>query len=205
VSIQISLTRLKAIERSAEPTQPAAVDIGGRLRATRRLRRATLKTIAERANLSESFLSQIERGKASASVASLTRIAAALGVSVADLFEPQEARTDPRVLRRSSRPALGFGNLGRKYLLTPRPLENLEVFLVELVPGGSTGDEPYTHGNSEELVVVIAGSIQLQLGERLFELQQGDSIDYLSSVPHRVVNVGDEVAEVMWVISPPSY
>jgi quercetin dioxygenase-like cupin family protein len=109
------------------------------------------------------------------------------------------------VLRRGSRPVLGFGNLGRKYLLTPRPLENLEVFLVELVPGGSTGDEPYTHGDSEELVVVIAGSIQLQLGERLFELEQGDSIDYLSSVPHRVVNAGDEIAEVMWVISPPSY
>jgi transcriptional regulator with XRE-family HTH domain len=205
VSLQISLTRLKAIAGSVEPTEPPPVNIGGRLRAIRRLRRATLKTIAERASISESFLSQIERGRASASVASLTRIAAALGISVADLFEPHEARTDPRVLRRGSRPVLGFGNLGRKYLLTPRPLENLEVFLVELVPGGSTGDEPYTHGDSEELVVVIAGSIQLQLGERLFELEQGDSIDYLSSVPHRVVNAGDEIAEVMWVISPPSY
>lgn len=199
------MTRLKAIESPAETALPAEVDVGGRLRAIRHLRRATLRTVAERASLSESFLSQIERGKASASVASLTRIAAALGVNVADLFESHEARADPRVLRRRSRPALAFGNLGRKYLLTPRPLEHLEVFLVELVPGGSTGDEPYTHGNSEELVVVLAGSIQLQLGERLFELGQGDSIDYLSSVPHRVANVGDETAEVMWVISPPSY
>ena len=205
MSLQISLTRLKAIAGTAETARPAEVDVGGRLRAIRRLRRATLKTVAERAGLSESFLSQIERGKASASVASLTRIAAALGVNVADLFEAHEARADPRVLRRGSRPSLAFGNLGRKYLLTPRPLENLEVFLVELVPGGSTGDEPYTHGSSEELVVVLAGRIQLQLGERLFDLEQGDSIDYLSSVPHRVVNVGAEVAEVMWVISPPSY
>ena len=57
------------------------------------------------------------------------------------------------------------------------------MFIAELVPGGSTGDEPYTHGDSEELVVVIAGSIQLQLGERLFELEQGDSIDYLQLDP----------------------
>jgi transcriptional regulator with XRE-family HTH domain len=181
------------------------VNVGERLRAIRHLRRATLKAVAERAGLSESFLSQIERGKASASIASLTRIAAALGVNVADLFEPHSSRVHPRVLRRDSRPALAFGNLGRKYLLTPRPLENLEVFAAELDPGGSTGDEPYTHGDSEELVVVLSGRIHLQLGERLFELEQGDSIDYRSSTPHRVVNAGDDVAEVMWVISPPSY
>jgi transcriptional regulator with XRE-family HTH domain len=199
------LTTPKVIASSPEQPMAAEVDVGVRLRAIRHLRRATLKTVAERANLSESFLSQIERGKASPSVASLTRIAAALGVNVADLFEAHAARADPRVLRRGRRPTLGFGNRARKYLLTPRPLENLEVFTAEFVPGGSTGDEPYTHGDSEELVVVLSGSIQLQLGERLFELEQGDSIDYLSSTPHRVANAGDEVAEVMWIISPPSY
>jgi transcriptional regulator with XRE-family HTH domain len=190
---------------AAETAEPAGLDVGGRLRAIRHLRRATLRTVAERADVSESFLSQVERGKASASIASLTRIAAALGVNVADLFEPHAARANPRVLRREARPMLAFGNLGRKHLLTPRPLENLEVFLVELVPGGSTGDEPYTHGSSEELVVVLSGRIHLQLGERLFELEQGDSIDYLSSTPHRVLNAGADTAEVMWIISPPSY
>jgi transcriptional regulator with XRE-family HTH domain len=205
VSLQISLTRPKAIAIPSERAVPAEVDVGARLRAIRQLRRATLKTVAERASLSESFLSQIERGKASASVGSLTRIAAALGVNVADLFEPHALLAEPRVLRRDRRPGLLFGNLGRKYLLTPRPLENLEVFVAELAVGGSTGDEPYTHGDSEELVVVLSGRIHLQLGEQLFELDQGDSIDYRSSIPHRVANVGDAVAEVMWVISPPSY
>ena len=64
------------------------VDVGERLRTIRTLRRATLKSVAERAELSESFLSQVERGRANASVGSLKRIAAALGVNVADLFEP---------------------------------------------------------------------------------------------------------------------
>ena len=195
----------QAIAATSERAIPAQVDVGERLRAIRHLRRATLKAVAERAGLSESFLSQIERGKANASIGSLTQIAAALGVHVADLFEPHSSRAEPRVLRRGSRPVLAFGNLGRKYLLTPRPLEHLEVFAAELDPGGSTGDEPYTHGDSEELFVVLSGRVHLQLGERLFELEEGDSIDYRSSVPHRVMNAGDEVAEVIWVISPPSY
>jgi transcriptional regulator with XRE-family HTH domain len=173
------------------------VDVGERLRAIRRLRRATLKTVADRADLSESFLSQVERGRANASVGSLKKIAAALGVNVADLFEPNGSTTRPRVLRRETRPNLAFGSLGRKFMLTPRPLEHLQVMVGELDAGGSTGDEPYTHGDE--------GVVSLQLGSEIFELSTGDSIDYRSSTPHRLVNIGGDPAEVMWIISPPSY
>ena len=189
---------------SSAPDVPAEVDVGERLRALRRFRRLTLRTIASRSGLSESFLSQVERGRASASIASLRRIANALGVSVADLFEPS-GPPRPRVLRRDERPSLAFGILGRKLLLTPRPLQNLEVFAGELDPGGSTGAEPYAHGDSEELFVVISGRVQLELGGDVHELRSGDSIDYRSSTPHRASNIGEERAEVMWIISPPSY
>jgi transcriptional regulator with XRE-family HTH domain len=181
------------------------VDVGERLRAIRRLRRITLKTVADRANLSESFLSQVERGRANASIASLKRIAAALGVNVADLFEPNGSTSRPRVLRREARPTLTFGTLGQKFMLTPRPLEHLQVILGEFDAGGSTGDEAYTHGDSEELLVVLAGIVSLQLGTEIFELSTGDSIDYRSSTPHRLTNIGGDPAEVMWIISPPSY
>jgi mannose-6-phosphate isomerase-like protein (cupin superfamily) len=149
-------------------------------------------------------LSQVERGRSSASIASLRRIADALGVSMADLFGPDGVQ-GPRVLRRDERPALSFGILGRKLLLTPRPLDHLEVFAGELEVGGSTGEQPYAHGDSEELFVVLSGTVQLELGGEVFELEHGDSIDYRSSTPHRISNVGQELAEVMWIISPPSY
>ena len=79
------------------------------------------------------------------------------------------------------------------------------MFVGELEVGGSTGDQPYAHGDSEELFVVLVGNVQLELGGELFELEQGDSIDYRSSTPHRVSNIGQDLAEVMWIISPPSY
>jgi transcriptional regulator with XRE-family HTH domain len=145
------------------PEVAAEVDVGERLRELRRFRRATLKTIADRSGLSESFLSQVERGRSSASIASLRRIAEALGVSMADLFGP-DGVPGPKVLRRADRPALAFGVLGKKSLLTPKPLHHLEVFVGELQVGGSTGEQPYVHGDSEELVVVLAGSVQLELG-----------------------------------------
>jgi len=189
---------------SSAPDVATEIDVGERLRAIRRSRRCTLRTVADRSGLSESFLSQVERGRSSASIASLRRIADALGVSIADLFE-LDSVPEPRVLRRDERPALAFGVLGRKLLLTPRPLQNLEVFVGELEVGGSTGDQPYAHGDSEELFVVLSGEVELQVGGEIFELERGDSIEYRSSTPHRASNAGGDLAEVMWIISPPSY
>ena len=80
-----------------------------------------------------------------------------------------------------------------------------EVDVGELDVSGSTGTEPYAHGDSEELFVVLSGRVQLELGGDVHELESGDSIDYRSSTPHRVTNIGEEGAEVMWIISPPSY
>ncbi len=179
-------------------------ELGERLRAIRLLRRLTLREVAESAGVSESFVSQLERGRSSASVATLQRLAAAVGIEVSDLFSG-ESQSGHRVLRRHERQLLEWGHLGRKALLTPKPFHSLEAVAAVFDPGGSTGDEPYTHGDSEELLLVLAGRIQLQLASELLDLSTGDSVNYRSSTPHRVSNPGDETAEVLFVISPPSY
>ena len=180
------------------------IEVGERLRTIRQLRRRTLKDVAGGAGLSESFLSQVERGRTSVSISSLQRIAASLGIEVSDVFTIDGAGR-PRLVRRSARETISFGNLARKSLLTPKPFHSVEVFAAEFEPGGSTGDEAYTHGDSEEVFFVIAGRVELQVGDAVFELGPGDSVQYRSSTPHRVRNHGDELAEVLFVISPPSF
>jgi transcriptional regulator with XRE-family HTH domain len=188
----------------AEEQTSAEAELGEKLRAIRQLRRLTLREVAQGAGVSESFVSQLERGRSSASVATLQRLARALGIEISDLFSA-EPHTGPRVLRRHERQLLEWGHLGRKALLTPKPFHTLEVVSASFDPGGSTGDEPYTHGDSEELLLVLAGRVQVQLGSELLDLSTGDSVNYRSSTPHRVSNPGDETAEVLFVISPPSY
>jgi transcriptional regulator with XRE-family HTH domain len=190
------------VETSA--AENGRVDLGERLRAIRLLRRRTLKDVALAAGVSESFLSQLERGRTSASVASLQRLAAALGIEVSDLFA-SDGLPRPSVLRREARQPVVWGHLGRKALLTPKPFHSLEVVAAEFDPGGSTGDEPYTHGDSEELLLVVVGRVHFQLGTEVYDLRAGDSVHYRSSTPHRVSNPTEEPAEVLFVISPPSY
>jgi transcriptional regulator with XRE-family HTH domain len=179
------------------------VELGERIRAIRQLRRRTLKEIATAAGISESFLSQLERGRTNATIATLQRLATALGIEVSDLFSTGSSR--PRVIRKDAREFVAWGSQGRKALLTPKPFHSLEVVVARFEAGGSTGDEPYTHGDSEELLIVVEGSVHVQLGTEIHDVTAGDSVHYRSSTPHRVSNPYDETAEVLFVISPPSY
>ena len=98
-----------------------------------------------------------------------------------------------------------MGRLGRKAFLTPKPFEFLEVVVAQFEPGGSTGDEPYRHGDSEELLHVVRGAVELELDGELVALDTGDSAHYRSSTLHRVSNPGRVEAEVLFIVSPPSY
>ena len=180
------------------------IPVGDRLRALRRARRLTLRTVSASAGISEGYLSQVERGVANPSIATLRQIATALGSRMSDLFS-SDYTTGPQVVRATEAPSLIFGVLGRKFRLTPGPQHHLEAFLGEFEAGGSTGDRPYTHGDSEEFLFVVEGHVELHLEDEQFSLGPGDSIRHSSAVPHRLVEAGGADARVLWVISPPSY
>jgi DNA-binding XRE family transcriptional regulator len=177
---------------------------GRYLRRLRQRRGLTLASLAAQVGLSESFLSQLERGRTGVSLDSLARLAHALDIRVADLFEPDHTR-GAHVVRGDARPQLDVWHLGRKTLLTPRRCEHLEVMICRLEPGGATGEEPFTHGDSDELLLILEGAIDLELDSDVHHLEASDSITFRTSVPHRTVNRSGQVAEGLWVISPPSF
>lgn len=164
----------------------------------------TLRELAGRSELSESFISQIERGRSAPSVASLYRIANALGVPLADLFAAEEPEPRDPVLHESDRLHLTWGKGARKTLITRRADSDVDVFVAVFPPGSSTGDEAYQHGDSSEVILVMSGTVELKLGDSSHTLVTGDSIEYRSSVLHKVTNSSSLDAEVLWVVSPPT-
>lgn len=178
-------------------------EIGRRIKGFRTTRRLTLRELGELTGTTASFISQLERGLSGVNTSTLMRIATALGIGISDLFE--ERHTSPhQVLRRGERPALPPSEGYRKMLLSRRPIREFEVYAGEFDPGGSTGDLPYAHGGTNEMFLVLRGEVELTLGTDLFFLKEGDSIEYATSTPHKTRNVGSKVAEVLWIISPPT-
>ncbi|MEV8099337.1 XRE family transcriptional regulator [Kitasatospora sp. NPDC085879] len=177
--------------------------LGARIRGYREARALSLRALGEAAGASPGFLSQVERGLAGASIGKLRRIADALGLTMADLFD-HSAPAGPRVVRRERRPALPTAPGTRKYLVSQRPLAHLEVYAGEFDPGASTGEESYTHGDSQEILLVLAGTVTVELDGHPYTLDAGDSLDYRTATPHRVANHSDAPAEVLWIVSPPT-
>lgn len=171
----------------------------------RHSRGLTIRDIAGRADLTESFISQLERGHVNPSVASLQRIARALRTPLGRLFDEAEPPRG-RVVRRAQRAKLTYPGLrATDYLLSPNLGGHLQVIWAEASPGGGSGDEPYTHEGEEECVVVIRGHIEIWVNGDRYVLDPGDAITFSSRLPHKWKNVGRGKLQAIWAITPPSY
>jgi len=191
-------------DASGGATATTEVDLGARIRALRLARHETLRQLAARAGVTESFLSQVERGVASPSIASVQRIARALDTSIAELFAADEsAGTVVRVQDRRKIVYQGLGAVDE--FLTRGTDGRLQVIYSTIQPGGGTGDEAYTHDSDEEVVVVLEGALDLWVGAEHYRLETGDAVTHPSRVPHRNTNPGPGVARVLFCITPPSF
>ncbi|HEU4920146.1 MAG TPA: XRE family transcriptional regulator [Candidatus Limnocylindrales bacterium] len=191
---------------AAAPEQRPSTDIqlGPRIRALRQARSVTLKELAARAGVTESFLSQVEREVTSPSIASVQRIARALGLAIAELFVEEAPRG--RVVRRAERRRISYPGLGAvDEFLTSDMNAHLQVIVSTIEPGGGTGEEAYRHESDEEVVVVLSGRLELWIADEHHILEEGDSITYSSRVPHRNVNPGPGTATVLFCLTPPSF
>ena len=180
------------------------LQLGPRIRSLRQARQVTLRELAERAGVTESFLSQVEREVTSPSIASVQRIARALDLGIADLFvdEPPLGR----VVRRAERRRIAYNGLNAvDEFLTAGRDGRLQVILTTLEPGGGTGDEGYTHESDEEVAIVLEGRLELWVGDEHHLLADGDSITYSSRLPHRNRNPGPERAVILFCATPPSF
>jgi transcriptional regulator with XRE-family HTH domain len=178
----------------------ARATLGNRLREARERLRLSTRDVAARAGVSAGFISQLENGKCGVSVGVLKRISAAVSISVADLLA-DEAPVSRPVLRAHERPIFSSDSGLQKVLLSRPPIHQLEVYEGSFDVGGSTGPEAYAHDNAQELFYVLAGHIEITIASETFVLGPRDSVEYLSSVPHRAVNIGATPAQAMWITS----
>jgi transcriptional regulator with XRE-family HTH domain len=180
------------------------LQLGTRIRSLRQARNLTLRELSQRAGVTESFLSQVEREVTSPSIASVQRIARGLDLSIAQLFAEEASRG--RVVRREARRRVSYPGLKAiDEFLTTNMGGRLQVILSTIEAGGGTGEEPYTHDSDEEVVVVLAGVLDLWVGEEHYVLREGDAITYPSRTPHWNMNRADEPASVLFCLTPPSF
>jgi len=158
-----------------------------------------LEELASKCGLSVSFLSQVERGLSSLSLSSLQAICKALDVPLTHFFTPP--RGDAIVLkagRPRTRIRIEDSQVTYNLLSCPMPDRTLEVLIAEFPPHY---DHPLITHPGEEFGYVLEGTLLLQIEDKEFTLEPGDSFHILSSRPHTVRNPSDSPARVLWVLT----
>ncbi len=178
-------------------------ELGAYIRELRLRQNMSLRSLAAKSEVSVSFLSQVERGTASPSIASLMRIAHSLDRTIGSLFDH---RSSNKLVRRGEGPRLVHPNRAwDEALLTPREFSRLQVIRSTLSPGGSTGAEMLTYGGSETSMIIESGVLEVDLDGEIVELNEGDTLSFDPSTPHRFSNRTEAPCIIVFASSPPSY
>lgn len=178
--------------------------LGERIRVARRSLGKTLEEVAQKADVTRSFLSQVERGVASPSLTTLRRIAWELGIPVF-LLLADESRARNAVVKKDRRQNLILPNSSIAYqLLSPDLNRKIEMIITTLTAGGASCDHPLAHPG-EECAYLLRGCVRVTVGEEVFELEEGDTVYFDATLPHRIVNFGAETSEILSAITPPTF
>jgi transcriptional regulator with XRE-family HTH domain len=163
-----------------------AAGIAAAVRAHRLAAGLSMRALAARAGMSQPFLSNLENSRAMPSIATLYKIAAALGVTPRD-FLPPASPTTVTIVR------AGEGTLGpvsdeagsaMSRLVAGAPGRMIEAHTYEVAPGAGLGG--WFEHDGEDLLTVLEGQLLVELGDgQRIELDQGDVLWHVSTLPHR--------------------
>jgi quercetin dioxygenase-like cupin family protein/DNA-binding XRE family transcriptional regulator len=165
--------------------------IGERVRRHRASRGWTLSELADRSGVSRRMLISVEHGTSNASIATLLRISDALGVGLPALVDVQ--RPSPCIVTRDGCAPLlwrgAHGGSGRMVAGTEPP-DVVELWDWTLQPGEPHASEAHSAG-TRELLLVLAGRVELRVGERTERLNAGDSAAFAGDLDHAYAAPGD--------------
>jgi DNA-binding transcriptional MerR regulator/mannose-6-phosphate isomerase-like protein (cupin superfamily) len=174
---------------------------GLRFRRLRQRRGLSLAQVARATSVSVGFLSALERGQMSASIATLRRIARYYRTNILSFFAP--AKDNSRLVRPGERKILETTKGVRMELLAWGNTA-MEPHLFRIKSGGNSG-ESYTH-EGEEFLHILRGEFEIWLNQdEHYLLRPGDSLYFQSSTPHRWKNPGKTESWLLWVNTPPTF
>jgi transcriptional regulator with XRE-family HTH domain len=176
--------------------------IGERIRNLRQLSNLTQEELAERANLTKGFISQIERDLTSISLDSLIQILGALDENISDFF--QETTQEQIIYREKDRVGIEKERIHKFELLVPGSTNRrVEPILLTLRKGESTSKEKPHEG--EEFGYILRGRVNLRFGREILKLKKGECFYLSAEKEHWLHNTSSKEAVILWISSPPSF
>lgn len=179
------------------------MEIGNKLKELRIGKNLTQEELADRAELSKGFISQLERDLTSPSIATLVDILQCLGTDLKGFFSEE---SDDQVVFHDEDyfEKIDMEQHNKVEWIIPNAQKNMmEPIRVTLEPGGTTyPDVPH---EGEEFGYVLKGSINIHIGNKVYKAKKGESFYYTPSSSHFISTNNTTGAVFIWVSTPPSF
>ena len=177
------------------------MNIGLKLKELRILKGLTQEELADRAELSKGFISQLERNLTSPSIATLLDILQCLGTTIGEFFN--ESPEEQIVFGKSDYCEKLDTELKNeiKWIIPNAQKNVMEPIMLTLEAEGETyPDNPH---EGEEFGYVLQGSIAIHIGNKVYRAKKGESFYFVSDKKHYLTSKSG--ATILWVSSPPSF
>lgn len=184
--------------------------IGEKIKSVRMEKGITAKDLAEKAEVTPGYISQIERNLISPSLSVLMRIAEAIEIPLVSLFS-QEEQEQVTVIPKDNRTKIQFADINMEYqFVTPysrskNACTKMEMLCFKLGPKSWGSTMVQFHEEAAECTLVLKGTLEYHIGDDVYVLKEGDSIYVPQQTYHQLYNPGDEDVEAVAVISPALY
>ena len=179
-------------------TDDPSLQLGKRLKTLRKARGLTLRELADVSGLSMNTISLIERRKISPTVATLSKLAGALGIMTAD-FLVEESGEQVIFLKQDQRQRVRSMKTLIENLGTGLSNRMMEPLLITLEPEANSGVEPLVH-LGQELVFCLEGQVVYEIGSREYVLASRDSLLFEAHQPHRWHNKQTKISQILLII-----
>lgn len=168
--------------------QTVSEAVSRKLKQERKKRKITLDELSRRSGVSKGMVVEIEKCTANPSIAILCKIAAALGLSVADVVNVSDAPS-AHLIESKDIPTLWTGNLGgtARLLAGTSGPNMIELWRWEMFPGEIFASSGHPQG-TYELFHVEKGTLSFKVGETELSISQGCSAVAKTDVPHAYAN-----------------
>ncbi|WP_327589269.1 XRE family transcriptional regulator [Nonomuraea sp. NBC_00507] len=175
--------------------------IANNVRFQRSHRGLTLDQLAARSGVSRGMLVQVEQGRTNPSVSTLTRIASALGVTVARLVEVADVPM-VRIVDKADVVTFRQGDVQARLLVGADTPMILELWDWRLAPGEHHDGDPHPPG-TREMLTVLEGELTLSVYGRSHVIGKDDAVLFTADRPHRYANQGEEELRLIMVVAEP--
>ncbi|MCX7635028.1 MAG: XRE family transcriptional regulator [Syntrophales bacterium] len=188
-----------------DPSVP--LRLGEKLRGIREGAQLTIHDLAAKTGLPKTVLEEIEGGEVVPPVATLLKLAKALGVGMAQFFEDGMGTGKISVTRRGERirirrrPHHHEGEVDYIYeaLETHKPDKHMEPLFVEFQPM-ETVDMVFSSHDGEEFVYLLEGKLEFRTDDRLEVLEPGDALYFESDINHAFRGLDGRPARAVVVV-----